>query len=147
MALTVKPVSASADKLVARAQAASGEYSTNAQAAGEKWASMTQAAKAALQAAGLSAQLADRWLRGVARAGAAKYVRKVKDVGASRFSDGVNAGKTDYAANVEPYFATIAGLTLSARAPRGAAANYTRVQEVGKALNAKRLALLGVSGS
>ena len=146
MALTVKPVAASADKLVARAQAASGEYSVNAQAAGEKWLSITQAAKGALQAAGLSAQLADRWLRGVARAGAAKYSRKIKDVGADRFSSGVAAGKIDYAANVEPYFSTIAGLTLSARAPRGSPANYNRVQEVGKALNTKRLALLGVSG-
>ncbi|MBA7568160.1 hypothetical protein ES708_09881 [subsurface metagenome] len=43
-------------------------------------------------------------------------------------------------------FSTIAALTLSPRKPRGDPANYNRVQEIGKALNAKRLALLGGGG-
>ncbi|GAH58623.1 unnamed protein product, partial [marine sediment metagenome] len=42
--------------------------------------------------------------------------------------------------------ATIAAITLSPRKPRGDPANYMRVQEIGKALNAKRLALLGAGG-
>jgi len=145
MAIAVKSVSEAADKLVSRAQTAAGEYSVKAQAAGERWASEAQAAKDAYGQAIAAAGLKERFARGIAKAGAAKYARKIKEVGADRFSPGVAAGKPDYAANVEPFFSTIAGLTLSARGPRGAAQNYTRVSEVGKALNAKRLALLGTT--
>ena len=38
---------------------------------------------------------------------------------------------------------TIASLTLTARKPKGDPANYQRVEQIGKALNAKRLATLG----
>lgn len=147
MGLSVKSASVAAEKLVSRAQAASGEYSVNAQASGEKWASNAGAARDNFGQAISAAGIKDRWARGIAKAGAAKFVRKIKDVGADRFASGVTAGKSDYQTNVEPYLSTIAGLTLSARQPRGSAANYARVQEVGKALNAKRLALLGVGGA
>ena len=145
MAIKVKTAAESASKLVSRAQAASGEYSVQAQASGQEWASKTQAAKNAFQQGITAGGLADRWVRGVAKAGADKYVRKVRDVGAGRFSSGVAAGQTDYVTNVEPFLATIAGLDLGSRGPRGSAENYQRVEKIGKALNAKRMALLGVS--
>ena len=66
-------------------------------------------------------------------------------MGQARFGPGVAAATTDYTTGVEPYFTTISALTLSARKPRGDPANYKRVEEVGKALNAKRLALLGIT--
>ena len=147
MALKVKPASEAAEKLVSRAQAASSDYAKGALASGDAWATNTQAAKANFQQAITASGVAERFARGVAKAGAAKYTRKIKDVGADRFSSGVAAGKADYAANVEPYLATLAGITLSARQPRGSAANYNRVQEIGKALNAKRLALLGAGAA
>lgn len=146
MALTVKPVSDSADKLVRNAQAAASEYGIKAAASGDKWATNAGAASAAFQQGISGAGVKERFARGIAKAGAAKYARKVKDVGAGRFSEGVSAGKTDYVANVEPFFTTIAGLSLNARQARGSAANYQRVSQVGQALNAKRLALLGMSG-
>lgn len=145
MALKVKSASEAAEKLVSRAQAASGEYAKGAKASGDAWATNTQAAKANFQQAVTASGIADRFARGVAKAGAAKYVRKITEVGADRFSTGVAAGKVDYQANVEPYLAVLSGITLSARQPRGSVANYTRVQEIGKSLNAKRLALLGTS--
>jgi hypothetical protein len=40
---------------------------------------------------------------------------------------------------IEPMLATIAGVTLSPRQPRGSAANLQRVQQVADALNKKRL--------
>ena len=147
MAIKVKPIAEAATKLVERAQAASGEWAKEAQASGEVWATNTAAAKDIFGQAITAAGMKERFARGVAKAGAAKYVRKVRDVGADRFSPGVAAGRTDYTTNAEPYFSTIAGLTLSARQPRGSAANYGRVTEVGKALNARRLALLGAGAS
>ncbi len=143
MAIKVPSASAAADKLVQRAQAASGEYAVNAAAAGDTWATAAQAAKAAFSQGITAGDIAGRWVRGIAKAGAAKYTRKINDVGKGRFAEGVSAGKQDYTANVEPFFATVAGLTLSARQARGSAANYQRVSQVGTALNAKRLALLG----
>lgn len=143
MGLKVKPVSEAADKLVSRAQAASADYLKEAIASGEAWATNTQAAKDNFGQAITASGIKERFARGVAKAGASKFTRKVKDVGGDRFSTGVAAGKQDYVQNAEPYFATITGLTLSPRQPRGSAANYNRVGEVGKALNAKRLALLG----
>lgn len=147
MAIPVKSVAEAAEKLVSRAQSAAGEYGVKAAASGERWMSETQAAKDSYGQAITAAGIKERFARGVAKAGAAKFARKIKDVGADRFSPGVAAGKVDYATNVEPFFSTIAGLTLSPRQARGSVANYGRVGEVGKALNAKRLALLGVGAS
>lgn len=145
MALKVPSASAAAEKLALRASAASGEYATGAKAAGETWVTNTQAAKGSFQQGISAGNIAERFARGVAKAGAAKYVRKITDVGMGRFAAGVAAGKQDYLTNVEPFFATIAGLTLSARQPRGSAANIQRVSEVAMALNARRLAMLGGS--
>lgn len=146
MALKVKPIAEAAEKLVSRAQGAASEYTKEALGAGEIWAANTQAAKDSFGQAITAAGIKERFARGVALAGAAKFTRKIREVGADRFSTGVAAGKIDYVAKAEPYFSLIAGLTLSARQPKGSAANYTRVQEIGKALNSKRLALLGVGG-
>lgn len=143
MAIKVRGAAESAEKLVTRAVGAQGEYASQAAAAGPTWAQNTQAAKDTFGQAIAAAGMKDRFARGVAKAGAEKYARKIREVGGDRFAPGVSAGKQDYQSGVEPYFSTIAGLTLSARQPRGSAANYNRVNEVGKALNAKRLALLG----
>lgn len=143
MPITVKSAAVSGDKLVQAAQARATEYSANAQAAGDKQAAAVQASGANFLQAITAAGIKERYLKGSAKAGAAKYARKVREVGANRFSEGVAAGKQDYVANVEPYLSTIAGLTLTARQPRGSAGNYARVKAIGDALNAKRLAMLG----
>ena len=145
MALTVPTAQAAGEKLANRAGAASGDYATGAKASGEAWSAATQAAKASYQQGISAGNIAERFARGVAKAGAAKYVRKITDVGMGRFAAGVQAGKQDYIANVAEYLSTLAGLTLSARQPRGSAANITRVSEVANALHAKRLAMLGGS--
>ena len=96
----------------------------------------------AISAPGIKA----RFRAGVVKAGAAKYARKINDVARDRFGPGVAAAKDDYKSGAEPYYTLLAGLTLSARKPKGDPANYKRVEEVGKALNAKRLAMLGGGG-
>jgi hypothetical protein len=88
----------------------------------------------------------NRFRAGVVRAGAAKFARKVKALIPARYAGGVSEGKDDYKAGAEPYFSTLASLSLSARKPKGDPANYKRVEEVGKALNSKRLAMLGGGG-
>jgi len=145
-AIKVKPIDASTSKWSENAGRATAEFATNAEAAAEDWARNTAAASDNFHQAVTAANVKERFRRGVVKAGAAKFARKIRDVARDRFGPGVAAATDDYKAGAEPYFSTIAALTLSARKPRGDPANYRRVEEIGKALNAKRLALLGAGG-
>jgi hypothetical protein len=143
MGLKVKNISDSSKKLVERAQAASGEYATQAAASGDQWNTQVQASKDNYGMAVTAAGIKERFARGAAKCGAAGFVDGITKKGKDRFSQGVSLGQGKYQTNTEPYFSTLSGLTLSARQPKGSPANYGRVVEVGKALNVKRLALLG----
>lgn len=145
-AIKVKSIEASTTKWAEKARGAATEFAAEAEAAAELWAGNTQRATDTYGQAISAAGIKERFRRGVMRAGAAKFARKIRDVGADRFAGGVDAALPDYNAGAAPYFSTIAALTLSARKPRGDPANYRRVEEIGKALNAKRLALLGSGG-
>lgn len=145
-AIKVKDISKSAVKWTENAGRAAGEFAINAEAAAEEWARNTAAAADTYHQAVTAPGVKERFRRGAVRAGAAKFARKIRDVARDRFGPGVAAAQSDYQAGAEPFFSTLAALTLSPRKPRGDPANYNRVMEVGKALNAKRLALLGAGG-
>jgi len=143
MAIAVKPIEASTTKWSDNAARAATEFAVNAAASAEQWARNTAAATDNFGQAITAPGIKNRFRSGVVKAGAAKFARKINDVAKDRFGPGVTAGKDDYKAGAEPYFSTLAGISLSARKPKGDPANYKRVEEVGKALNAKRLAMLG----
>ena len=147
MPIKVKSIDASTTKWSDNASRAATEFAANAEAAASDWATKTAAARDNYGQAISAAGIKDRFAKGVAKAGAAKFARKIRDVAKDRFGPGVTAATSDYKDGAGPYFSTIASLTLSARKPKGDPANYKRVEEVGKSLNAKRLALLGVSSS
>lgn len=126
---------------------AAPEFAVNAEASADLWARNTGAAADTFGQAISAPGMKERFRRGVARAGAAKFARKIKDVATDRFAPGVAAAVVDYKAGAEPYFATLSALTLDTRKPKGDPANYKRVEQVGKALNAKRLAMLGGGGA
>jgi len=147
MAIKIRSIDASTEKWTDNAGRAAERFATGAEAAAEEWAKNTGAAADTYGSAISAPGIKDRFRRGVSRAGAQKFARKIRDVARDRFAPGVSFATVDYKAGAEPYFATIASLTLDARKPRGDPANYRRVEQVGKALNAKRLALLGVSAS
>jgi hypothetical protein len=146
MAIKVKDAATSAEKWGDNAARSSERFATEAVAAADAWQRNTVAAKDNYQAAITAPNISTRFARGAAKAGAAKFALKITQVARDRYAPGVGYAKDDYRANVEPYFATIAGLTLSARKPRGDPSNYRRVEEVGRALNAKRLATLAQAG-
>jgi len=146
VAIRVKDLSQSANKWAANAGNAAAEFAQNAQAAAETWAANTAAAANNYHQAVSASAVKDRFRRGVQRAGAAKFSRKIAAVAQSRYSTGVSEGLDDWRTGFEPYASTLAGLTLPARRPRGDVANLQRVAAVASALNARRLALLG-SGS
>ena len=141
MAIKVKSATEVADKWAQVTPGRQQYYQAGAEGAGQDWETNTGAAKANFQAAVSAGNIGNLFAGGVKRAGAAKYTRKVKEVGAARFASGVTAGKVDYASGIEPMLATLAGLTLPARAPRGSESNLARGRAIAVALNQKRLAL------
>ena len=141
MAIKVKPLADVVAKWVEVTPLRSVYYEKAASVAGADWEKGAIAAAAAFKA-GVSAPNIERMFTGgIKRAGAAKYNRKVIDVGAARFGPGVIAAEKDYSDGVSPMLSTIAGITLPARQPRGSLANFARVQAIGVELNKKRLAL------
>lgn len=145
MAINVKPVAEATTKYAERARAGATEFAKGAEAAAELWQQNTSAATANFKLAITAPGIETRFNRGVIKAGAAKFARKIRDVAKDRYAPGVDAGKADYQSNVEPFFNTIAAITLPARKPRGDPANYQRSTAIGNALNAKRLAMLSAS--
>lgn len=142
-ALKVKPIDASTDKWGTNASRSVDEFAANAEAAADDWDRNTKAAANTYGMAISAPGIKTRFLKGVTRAGAAKFARKIRDVARDRFGPGVLAAAVDYKVGAQPYFDTLAAITLTPRKPRGDPANYGRVEQIGKALNAKRIALLG----
>jgi len=146
VAIKVKSPTDSATKWEARARVASDDYSREAAASGEEWLTKTQAAKPNYVSGISAAGIGERFAGGVRKAGSAKFVRKITEVGGSRYAPGISSGKPDYQGGVEPFLSTLAGLTLPPRKMRGDPGNLSRVDAANKALHAKRLALLGAGG-
>lgn len=146
MALNVKPIEASSIKWSDNASRASSEYAANAVAAAGDWATKTAAASDNYGQAISASGIKNRFRAGVVKAGAAKYSRKITDVGGNRFGPGVAAAKDDYKTGAEPYYALLSSLTLPTRKPAGDPANLARVDYGNKALHAKRLSMLGGGG-
>jgi hypothetical protein len=143
MALKVKSVAESRTKWTDNASRATEAFATGASAAADLWATKTAGAADNFSQAISAAGIKERFRSGVVKAGAAKFKRKIDEVARDRFGPGVNAAGPDYESGVSPYLSIMAGLTLTARKPKGDPTNYQRVEQVGKALNAKRLAMLG----
>jgi len=143
--ISVKSASEVAQKWADVTPGKAGYYEAEAPAAGAEWEANTVASGGTYKAAISAAGIQDRFVGGVRRAGAAKFARKVKDVGVARYGPGVAAAKADMAAGVEPYLSVLEGLEIPDRGPRGSPANYAIVQKVGDALHKKRLAVLAAT--
>ena len=139
MALRVKAAADSAAKFVARAQAAGGDYTKGVSAAGDLWQQKASAAGDAY-AAGVQAAIGRKGFeKGVAKAGAQKYVANASTKGASRYPAGVAQAGPNWQSSTQPYLDTLAGLNLPPRHPRGDPGNIARVQAVADALRKKKL--------
>jgi len=122
-------------------------YEKNTPEAADRWESGASAAAGNYKSAVQAPDIGKRFKGGIKKAGAAKFKRKVVDVGVARFGPGVSAAVEDMKDGVDPYLAVIAATEISERKPRGDPANYKRVTEIGDALHKKRLALLAASPS
>jgi len=143
--ISVKSASDIADKWAAVTPQRASYYAAEAPAAGAEWEANTVGAGpvylAGIQVAGID----KRFVGGVKRAGAAKFSRKVKDVGVARYSPGVTAAKEDMAKGIADYIGVLEGLEIPDRGPRGSPGNYAIGQIIGDALHKKRLAVLAAT--
>lgn len=122
-----------------------GYYEAAAPEAGDEWEKNTIAAGATYKASLAVAGIEKRFVGGVKRAGAEKFARKVRDVGVSRYSPGVEAAMEDMKKGISPYIDLLNGMSIPDRGPRGSPGNYAIVQKVGEALHKKRLAILAAT--
>ncbi len=114
-------------------------YEAGALVAGAKWA-QNAAASEANQAAGVQAAIGRKaFSAGIRAAGPEKYVRKIRDVGVSRFGPGAAAARPDFESGFAKSHGIISGLALRARGPKGDPGNYARSQAVGDALHKAKL--------
>jgi len=143
--ITVKSAADIAAKWAEVTPGRAGYYEAEAPAAGAEWETNTVAAGGTYTASLAQAGIGKRFVGGVKRAGAAKFARKVKDVGVARYAPGVAAAKADMAAGIADYIGVLEGLEIPDRGPRGSPGNYAIVEKVGSALHKKRLAVLAAT--
>ena len=141
MAVKVKSAAEVAAKWAEQTPGRSQYYQVGVQGAGSDWEKNTLDAAQNFKAAVSAGNIDKLFTGGVKQAGAEKYRRKAVDVGVTRFATGIAAGKDDMLKGIEPFLATIASVTLPARAPRGSESNLARVRAISVALHLKRLAL------
>ena len=136
----VKPISEIVDKWQRRASVAGPDYAAGIASPRRDWEEATKAAEGA-QKAGIEQAIANgSFVKGVTKAGTAKWKRKAQDVGAARFGPGVAAAKADYQAGFAPFISVIEGITLPPRGPKGDPRNYERTQIIGEALHDAKVA-------
>lgn len=131
----VKSASDSAGKWATRSAAAGGDYKKGVQSPKRSWADATAAAEDAYTQGVSEAASQGRFGAGVRAAGDGKWQRKATQVGATRYTSGVQAAKGDYQAGFAPYQQVLESTTLPPRGPKGSPSNYQRVQAVGDALH------------
>src|SRR4051812_32813164 len=112
MAIRIKDTGAIAKKFVARASVAGPDYAAGVAASGGDWEANTKAAEDNYKTGVQQAAADGRFGRGVAAAGAAKFVDKATKLGAARYPQGVAASESDYARGVQPHLDMMKSLDL-----------------------------------
>jgi len=138
MALKVADAATGARRFVQRGAAAAQDYAEGVRGAGQDWQAATTAAADNYAAGVQEAITRGAFARGVSMAGASKFESRAATVGARRFPEGIREAGPEWEKNVQPYLATLAGLTLSPRRPKGDPSNFRRAEEVGMALRRRK---------
>jgi hypothetical protein len=131
MAIRIKSTQDIAKKFVGRAGVAGGDYADGVKAAGGDWETNTKAAEDNYKQSVTQAANEGRFGKGVAAAGAAKYVDKASTLGTQRYPTGVAASEGAYARGVGPHLDMMRALELPPRRPKGQ--NAARADAVAQA--------------
>lgn len=107
------------------------------------WKTATADANGAWKAGIAAASQADRFLKGVNRAGTPKWQEKSLEKGVPRWGPGVTLARDDYAAGFGPYRDAIARTVLPPRFARRDPRNLDRVKAIAEALGKTKEQLSG----
>ena len=132
----IRPIDQASEKWATRAAMATPDYERGVMNPRADWASQTVAAENNYKAAVTEAAAKGRFGAGVKKAGTERWKTGAAIKGTQRYAPGVQVGKGDWQAGFGPYHAAISAVVLPARGPRGAPANFQRVQVIGAALRA-----------
>ncbi|MFZ2149263.1 MAG: hypothetical protein WAV28_18790 [Sedimentisphaerales bacterium] len=102
------------------------------------WAQGAKAAERSYEEGVQQAITRKAFSKGVAKAGDEKWSRKATVNGVRNWGPGVSEAKGDYAAGFAPYHAAISACVLSPRYARRDPRNIKRVEDIVKALVAKK---------
>ena len=139
MAIRIKDTGTLAKKFTRNAGAAAGDYKDSVAQAGSDWETNTKAG-ASNYAAGVQQAISDdRFSKGVANAGAAKFVARASTLGAQRYPSGVGAAEGDWAKGAQPYLDALKGIDLPPRRPKGDPGNQARANAVAMRLRALKV--------
>jgi hypothetical protein len=130
MAIKIKDTGSLAQKYKTRASAAQGDYKSGVESAGADWEAGAKAGESNYEAGVQEAIGKKRYGRGIASAGAAKYVKNAVDLGVQRYPQGVNQGVDAWAKGVQPALDMLKGLNLPPRGARRSPANQARANMV-----------------
>ena len=135
-----KGVSRTVAKWKARVAVAGGEYTQGVTSPKKSWSAGASEASDAWKAGVTEAASRDAFRSGVSKAGDAKWGAASKTLGTARYSQGVNFGEPYYNTGITGVIGTIEGVSLAPKGAAGAIGNYARVQQIGDALHAAKLA-------
>lgn len=128
-------VSAIADKWARVTPQRVKDYELGVKNPKKNWQENTEAAKDAWEQGITEAASDDRFAKGVAAAGTAKWQRKASTVGTQRFGPGVQAAKSDYEQGFAPFAEVIRSTSLPPRGSKGDPRNYEISKVMGEALH------------
>lgn len=103
------------------------------------WGDETAAANANYKAGIQKAVAEDRFVKGVQKAGTAKWKEGATTKGVQRWGPGVAIAESKYEAGFAPYVAVIENTELPPRYPKGDPRNIARVAAMAKALHDKKM--------
>lgn len=122
-----------------RASGARDEYKDGVENPRKDWKDETAAAKERYKEGLEQSFQNDSFIKGVEKAGTAKWQNKARKLGPARYSEGVRAAEAEYKAGFAPFHARIANTVLPPRGPKGSPENIDRVRAIAEALHDEKL--------
>lgn len=135
----IKPLDQIAKKWSTVTPGRAGEYKAGVENPRKSWAESTLNAKQAYSDGVQAAISENRFEKGVANAGDAKWKKGAVEKGATRWPQGVALATDEYRAGFARYHGVIQNTTLPPKGPKGDPRNYDRVRAIGEALHAEKV--------
>lgn len=138
--MKIKSLDAITKKWIEVTPGRSEYYRAGTAGKGGAWEAGAKASEPNWKTAIAAASATGAFGKGVVKAGGGKYEKGVTEKGVARWPQGVQVAGPEYSKGFSPYQSVLAGLVLPPKGPKGDIRNYARVQAIGTALRAKKLA-------